>query len=294
LSIHDERRSPFCWQEHAAVELIRRSFSGAELKTALAVYLALTYVASNRHAQGGRDGFAAGRKEVAAIAGIKPETFDKTAVVLAGVGLIEKRPRTDEFGRDMSPLWVLPPGDARAGTPPGGSTTSGGYPDGPLGDPPDKRARVTQQEEDKLPTSLNKGQGVRKGDGQDFPPDLPEKLRPVAVAVAERLASVAAQRPGCIAVKLGAVARAIRDSPGRDHAGVAGDLEHWLLYGNGQGAQCKDVVSRYRRFLDGSPEVTSGGGGNVTPIRRAAQHPASKRISELEQMKRTIEDGGRL
>lgn len=88
----------------------------------------------------------------------------------------------------------------------------------------------------------------------DFPESFPDQLRPVAVEACKVLAGTAELR-GAKAVQLGAVARAVASYPDRDHRAVAGDVEHWLLYGNGQRAVCKDVVARYRKFLETSEPV---------------------------------------
>lgn len=296
--IHDERTPPFCWQAHDAIERIRAHFAGRRVQTALAAYLGLTYLASTRYREGGRDGFAASRKEVAGLIGIKTSTFDEIAGGLIEIGLLDKRHRTDDTGRDIAPVWALP-----------GTTSSGGsrgrypgvpasVPGGPLGEPegdPPKRARVTEQEKDNyLGTTSVSGRGGAR-EPADFPEGFPESLRPVARRVAEVLAGIAAHRPGAAAVRLGAVARAMRDYPDRDYLAVAGDLEHWLLYGNGQRAQAKDVARRYRFFLDGAPvlarpaERPSGAQGNVTPLRRR-EHPADARARELRELQQRLRE----
>lgn len=113
----------------------------------------------------------------------------------------------------------------------------------------------------------------------DFTADYPDELKPVALTVRDVLQSVAEARPGSQIVKLGAVSRAIASFPHRDFVQVARDVEHWLLYGNGQRAQSKDVVARYRNFLRGSPEITGGSGqrgnGNVHPLRPGDAGPSA-------------------
>jgi hypothetical protein len=50
-TVRDIRRTPFCWQEKAALALVRAHYSGERLKQrvfATAVYVALTEVASNQ------------------------------------------------------------------------------------------------------------------------------------------------------------------------------------------------------------------------------------------------------
>ena len=77
---------------------------------------------------------------------------------------------------------------------------------------------------------------------------------PVAEQCVEVLQRVAVAKKAK-AVTLLAVCRAIESYPNRSYVSVAGDLEHWCLHGTGAKRPAKDVVSRWRNFLDGSPEV---------------------------------------
>lgn len=64
-----------------------------------------------------------------------------------------------------------------------------------------------------------------------------------------------AEARGSKPVTLVAVARAIESHPKKDHRAIAGDLEHWLVHGNGVKRPAKDVVSRFRNFLSDAPDV---------------------------------------
>jgi hypothetical protein len=298
--IHDERRAPFCWQTHDAIERIRAQVSGPELKTALAVYLSLTYLASVRHAQGGRGGFAAGRKEVAAAAGVKPATFDKVAEALAQIGLLEKRYRTDEVGRDLPPIWVLPEGGPR-GTRGVSPEWGEGPPGVPPGDPP-KRARVISQEKDLLAIDLplsEEGGSRGEEEKEAIPDDFPDELRPHARHVMRVLVDLA-KRHGARKVSAARLARAIMARPHYPMVRAAHDFAGWA---DDQPGRRKDVVSGYLNWLDKCGELAttealpgespSGPQGNVTPLRRG-EHPASRRIREMEQLKQRLREGGTL
>jgi hypothetical protein len=59
-------------------------------------------------------------------------------------------------------------------------------------------------------------------------------------------------------------------------AAVAEKVSHWLVYGNGQRAQCKDVVARWRDWCDSEPDHVpldrpAIAGGNVHPLRAASR-----------------------
>lgn len=125
--VQDDRRPPFCYQTHDALAVIRATFEGAKLSTALAVYLCLTE-AANRDggAEARGNGFAASRRVVAAAAGISKDTLDRYAAdfVKAGLLLIERRPAEVE-GMNLPNRWRLldpapvPPVAAPLRPPPG-------------------------------------------------------------------------------------------------------------------------------------------------------------------------------
>jgi hypothetical protein len=89
------------------------------------------------------------------------------------------------------------------------------------------------------------------------PDSLPEDFDPRLADAARRCLPVlqrTAEARGAKPVGLLAVSRAIETYPHKDHHVVAGELEHWLIHGNGTRASARDIVSRFRRFLDNSPD----------------------------------------
>jgi len=85
---------------------------------------------------------------------------------------------------------------------------------------------------------------------KDFPPDLVatvDSVRPL-------LQSIADARGAKTVTRL-ALAKVIQQYPHHAHLKVANKLDHWLLHGDGEKKPCKDVVARYRFFLDGDKPV---------------------------------------
>jgi len=90
------------------------------------------------------------------------------------------------------------------------------------------------------------------------PDKLPEGFDPALAEAVTRCLPIlqrTAEARGAKVVTPLAVARAIETYPAKDHAVVAGEVEHWLVHGNGSKRPAKDVVSRFRNFLDGSPDA---------------------------------------
>jgi hypothetical protein len=71
--------------------------------------------------------------------------------------------------------------------------------------------------------------------------------------ILQRTAEARAAKP----VTLLAVARAVESFPRKDHFAVAGNVEHWLVHGNGARQKPKDVVARFRNFLEGSEDTAT-------------------------------------
>ena len=103
--------------------------------------------------------------------------------------------------------------------------------------------------------------GVRGSGGkgkQTDPDSLPVDAASEFVAIAERVRPIlqrTAEARGAKAVAILPLLRAVEQFPKRDHVAVAGNVEHWLLHGNGAKVSAKDVVGRYRRFLESSEDV---------------------------------------
>jgi hypothetical protein len=85
----DRRSSPFCYQTHDALDLIRETFHGSARSTALAIYLTFTEVANRNGGASARGGFRATRKLIATHAGVGLSTLDRYVATFENVGLIE-------------------------------------------------------------------------------------------------------------------------------------------------------------------------------------------------------------
>jgi hypothetical protein len=92
-AIGDHRRAPFCWQSLDDLHAIRANVPRQSLTSALAVYLALTELASIR------EGFVVARKDVAAAAGVSLSTLDRMVEQLHKIGVIPESPTPDEVGQ---------------------------------------------------------------------------------------------------------------------------------------------------------------------------------------------------
>jgi hypothetical protein len=137
------------------------------------------------------------------------------------------------------------PGDRE----PTGGNSPGGQPAGsrqPTGEnPPDQNKPL-----DKPATGRKEARAGAPDDA--FPDDLPAELLEPALAAGKILKAVALRRGQTKAVTRAAVGHAVLSLPDRDHVKVARDVEFWLEHGNGARKTCRDIVARYRAFLDSS------------------------------------------
>jgi hypothetical protein len=105
-------------------------------------------------------------------------------------------------------------------------------------------------------------------------PEVASRLDPVLTV----LVAVQAERGGAVPTVRG-VGLALVAYPGRDHLGVARELQHWALAGRGQRKPVKDWVRTYRTFLDGAEDAapsraaTTQGGVDalIEQVRRRGQ-----------------------
>lgn len=119
--IHDRRRPPFCFQTLGALDAIRDLFDGAKRSTAIAIYVVLTEQANRAGGASAREGFQAGRAELAQAAGVSLDTLDRYTIAFEAAGLIEIE-RTKIGGANLPNTWTLidssaPPGRTHAATP---------------------------------------------------------------------------------------------------------------------------------------------------------------------------------
>lgn len=233
----DRRRLKFCFQEHIAVEAIHRRWTGRERTTALAIYGAMTYLASVRHKQGGRDGFTAGRAEIAEAAGSKPATIDAYARVFEDeLGLIRRDRKRDEHGRDLPSEWALetPSGSSPSAPPVGVPQEAHRGPSSAPEEPPPTRAQDTalpdsrHEEEESLSSSVYEVVSVlNTKHGQPDPPTI---------------------------------AAILAAAPDRDHLAVARRCAHWIDH-EASATGRLSVAGVYRTFLErAEPERPSAQG----------------------------------
>lgn len=114
-----------------------------------------------------------------------------------------------------------------------------------------------------------------KSKGPD-PDKLPEGLDPRLAKAARSCLPIlqrTAEARGANPVTLAAVARAVETYPRKDHVVVAGELEHWVVFGNGAKRPAKDIVGRFRNFLDGAADVARPrkGGSARNPLDALAE-----------------------
>ena len=116
----DRRRTPFCFQTHAALDVIRAHYTGARRATALAIYLSFTEAANRHGGAAARGGFQAARKEVAESAGVSADTIDRYAGEFVDHGLLTIE-RRKAGSVNLPNIWILeePKVTAGSGAPPG-------------------------------------------------------------------------------------------------------------------------------------------------------------------------------
>jgi hypothetical protein len=109
---------------------------------------------------------------------------------------------------------------------------------------------------------------ARRPDPNALPDGFPGHLLSALEVVHATLTETAEQRGAPLPARA-AIARAMMRRPRKPHGLVAERVEHWLLYGNGQRVQCRDVVARWRDWCDSEadyverPAVVASMGGNV-------------------------------
>lgn len=104
--------------------------------------------------------------------------------------------------------------------------------------------------------SKRKGGSGGKGKPAD-PSVLPDGSDPRLAEAARRCLPVlqrVAEARGANPVTLLAVYRAVESFAAKPHVQVAGEVEHWTVHGFGRNKPAKDIVARFRHFLDGSPD----------------------------------------
>lgn len=262
--------APFCYQTLDALAALREAFSGRELTTALAIYVGLTELANEKRHAGGRSGFKAEQKDVAAYSGASVRTISDYAPRLVAAGVLELE---DDPGGAYG--WRLcEPGTSAAAA--GGSEAASEGPAAVAGG-------GRQQPQGPIDTSQQTGQKEKNPPGppaDEFPAEMPVELTDVAIAAGKVLKRAALARGQGLEVTRRAVGHAVLTYPDRDHLKRALDLENWLTNTpRGRRAPCKDVVQRWRHFLDDSDPMPRTPAG--MPITSAQPSASSATLREM-------------
>lgn len=102
-----DRRKAFCFQTTEAMDLIRGRYTGADRKSAIALYQSMTDLANRRRREGGRDGFTASRKELAEFAGMGVASVKRFREEFEQMGLLQVVRQTRDDGLHLPNVWVL-------------------------------------------------------------------------------------------------------------------------------------------------------------------------------------------
>jgi hypothetical protein len=155
------------------------------------------------------------------------------------------------------------------------------------------------------PTRPDQGEPADAGSGERAPGDRPprhtgkvDQLTPpreLPTEIAARLdpvlgilAGIHAERGGNIPTPRG-VGLALVAFPRRDHVGVARELEHWALAGNGQHRPIRDWVRQYRAFLERSPDADPT--TQFTSMLRRGRPPTEREQRNAERIERARRAG---
>jgi hypothetical protein len=108
-------------------------------------------------------------------------------------------------------------------------------------------------------------------DPDAIPDGFPDPMLPVLEQVVSDLL-VAAEHRGVPAPARAAVARVMMkpERARKPFAAASEAVSHWLVFGAGQRAQCRDIVARWRVWCDGEPDIaplTNGNGHAPDPFR---------------------------
>lgn len=256
--VRDGRTLPFVPVTHAALTAIAQAVPARRLPYARSMYLALLEVANDE-----RDVRAAvSRRRLGERAGMSPETVSDIGPLLVDAGVLRIVERRFDGQRLENEWIVLEPSDAEdaGSSDPPASQAGGVVPR--RQDPPASQARLSQevrqeeQEETSSPAPRPR-ERAKRPDPDALPDDFPGDLVSVVDQVTAELGDAAAAR-GAPAPARAAVARALARRPGKAGRaiGVAERVHHWLVFNaRGSRAPCRDVVARWRDWLDDEPDA---------------------------------------
>ncbi len=100
-NIRQSRR--WCWQDKDITSLIRSSFNGQRLTTALAIYQSLTELASNNNS----DEFNAYFSQIAKLSGKSTPTIKRYSNQFISLGILDKKNRRVDEKTNLSNQWSL-------------------------------------------------------------------------------------------------------------------------------------------------------------------------------------------
>lgn len=110
--VQDQRRPPFCYQTHSALDAIRTHYGGTgkkpygKMTAAFGVYLVFTEAANREGGSDARNGFRKGRQALAKLAGINEDTLDKYIAELESAGVLQVK-RVKIEGLNLPNVWTL-------------------------------------------------------------------------------------------------------------------------------------------------------------------------------------------
>jgi hypothetical protein len=225
-----------------ATRRIRESFDGRRQPIALAVYMAVAELVNDHRNEGGR----VRRREIADYAGVALKAADDYLAALVDAGVLEVHRERGPGGLHLPNVWTL----VEVGV--ADDPTPGPDPQGRGGADPQGRVAGRPPLQERAPNGASEKKG-KKPDPDSLPDGFPDELLPVLEAVYPVLCRVA-EAKDAIAVSRHALAAAIAKRPRKPHLRTAEALEHWSLFGLGQTRPQKDVVARFRDWLDREPD----------------------------------------
>lgn len=278
VSVRDRRRLPFIMITKAALEAIRDGVDASGRPMALAVYVAIVECANDVRGEV----FEASRGAIAKRGRVGLKALERYVPVLERIGVLNV-----ETGVGRPNRWTLTdPGTPAEGVPlergpvAAGATASQGVGDTPSqGAPPYIGSK--KEKKGSTPNGAEPaGTGTGKVNPDSVPPDFPPALFGATRHALDVLHRVQGERGGNIP-SLRGVALAVGRHPDRDHAQVAGELEHWATVGNGRNRPVRDWARQYAAFLDRSPAGGAPRSSTATDARAARRARGAEALSSM-------------
>jgi hypothetical protein len=247
IFVRDGRTLPFVPVTTDALAAIEAGVPPRRLAYARSLYLALLELTNAERA----DRAEVSRRALGGKAGCSPDLVSDLAPLLVAAGVVEVHERV-HGGQRLENEWVIREPESQGGRgsqppPPEARSHEGG------GSQPQQPLEV-----ETTPRTLTNGRArAKRPDPDALPDDFPAHLLPTLDELHSWLGRIADAR-GAVRPARAAIARAMMTRQAKGAATmlrVAERLEHWLTFGNGQRASCRDVVARWRDWLDQEPDV---------------------------------------